>query len=66
MKDGVKIKEINVIPNERDWPMEILRCDSNDIFERFSWIYCVTACPGVIKAWRYHKKQTDTIWKAGA
>ena len=55
---GVKIKNLRLIPDERGFLMEMLRSDWPE-FERFAQSY-VTACyPGVIKAWHYHKKQTD-------
>ena len=56
--DGVKIKELKMIPDERGRLMEILRSD-DDIFEKFGQVYLTTAYPGVVKAWHYHKGQTD-------
>ena len=58
--DGVAIKNLRLIPDERGWLMEILRCD-DAIFEKFGQVYCTTAYPGVVKAWHYHKKQTDNF-----
>ena len=58
--DGVRIKKLLVIPDERGWLMEILRCDE-DIFKKFGQVYLTTAYPGVVKAWHYHKKQTDNF-----
>jgi dTDP-4-dehydrorhamnose 3,5-epimerase len=55
---GVTVKKLRVIPDERGWLMEIIRCDE-DIFENFGQVYITTAYPGVVKAWHYHKKQTD-------
>ena len=60
MIDGVKVKDLKVIPDERGWLMEILRCD-DDIFEKFGQVYLSTAYPCVIKAWHYHKKQIDNF-----
>ena len=57
---GVRIKKLRVIPDERGWLMEILRCD-DDIFEKFGQVYLTTAYPGVVKAWHYHRKQTDNF-----
>jgi len=44
--------------DERGNLMEILR---NDVahFEKFGQAYVTTAYPGVVKAWHYHKRQTD-------
>ncbi|WFN35339.1 dTDP-4-dehydrorhamnose 3,5-epimerase family protein [Methanogenium sp. S4BF] len=58
--DGVHIKHLKVIPDERGWLMEILRCD-DEIYSQFGQVYCTTAYPGVVKAWHYHKKQTDNF-----
>jgi dTDP-4-dehydrorhamnose 3,5-epimerase len=58
--EGVQIKELDVISDERGWLMEILRCD-DDIFKQFGQVYLSTAYPGVVKGWHYHKKQTDNF-----
>jgi len=56
--EGVKTRPIKVIPDERGRLAEILRSDS-DIFQKFGQVYYTTAHPGVVKAWHYHKIQTD-------
>ena len=58
--DGVRIKNLKVIPDERGWLMEILRCD-DEVFTQFGQVYLSTAYPGVAKAWHYHKLQTDNF-----
>jgi dTDP-4-dehydrorhamnose 3,5-epimerase len=58
MIDGVATKKLRVIPDERGRLMEILRAD-DQLFSRFGQVYVTTAYPGVVKAWHYHKKQTD-------
>ena len=60
MIEGVKIKKLNVIPDERGRLMEILRSD-DDIFIKFGQVYMTTVYPGVVKAWHYHKKQADNF-----
>ena len=60
MIEGVKIKQLKVIPDERGRVMEILRCDDN-IFQKFGQVYLTTTYPGVVKAWHYHKIQTDNV-----
>ncbi|MCL4479188.1 MAG: dTDP-4-dehydrorhamnose 3,5-epimerase family protein [Deltaproteobacteria bacterium] len=60
MIDGVKIKKLKVIPDERGKLMEILRSDE-EIFKKFGQVYMTTAYPGVVKAWHYHKHQTDNM-----
>ncbi|ENO11859.1 dTDP-4-dehydrorhamnose 3,5-epimerase-like enzyme [Thermoplasmatales archaeon SCGC AB-539-C06] len=57
---GVKTKELKVVPDERGWLMEVLRCD-DDCFDKFGQVYVTTAYPGVVKAWHYHKIQTDNF-----
>jgi dTDP-4-dehydrorhamnose 3,5-epimerase len=55
---GVKVQKLRLIPDERGWLMEMLRRDW-EVFDKFGQAY-VTACyPGVVKAWHYHKLQTD-------
>jgi dTDP-4-dehydrorhamnose 3,5-epimerase len=56
--EGVKTKKIKVNIDERGRLAEILRSDS-DIFQKFGQVYYTTAHPGVVKAWHYHKIQTD-------
>jgi len=60
MIDGVKIKKLRVIPDERGRLMEILRAD-DEFFERFGQVYMTTTYPNVVKAWHKHEKQTDNI-----
>jgi dTDP-4-dehydrorhamnose 3,5-epimerase len=60
MIEGAKTKKLRVIPDERGWLMEILRAD-DEIFEKFGQVYVTTAYPNVVKAWHYHKKQTDNF-----
>lgn len=57
---GVELKKLKVIPDERGWLTEILRCDEG-IFEKFGQVYLTTAYPGVVKAWHYHEHQTDNF-----
>jgi dTDP-4-dehydrorhamnose 3,5-epimerase len=56
--DGVSTKKLIVHPDERGRLFEILRAD-DAIFRKFGQVYITTAFPGVIKAWHYHKIQTD-------
>jgi len=60
MIEGVKIKELKIILDERGWLMEILRKD-DPCFEKFGQVYLTTAYPGVVKAWHLHKEQTDNF-----
>lgn len=56
--DGVTSRSVKIIPDERGRLGEILRSDS-DLFRKFGQVYFTTAYPGVVKAWHYHKIQTD-------
>jgi dTDP-4-dehydrorhamnose 3,5-epimerase len=60
MINGVLIKKLKVIPDERGRLMEILRAD-DEFFQKFGQVYMTTAYPGVVKAWHYHKKQADNM-----
>ena len=57
---GVKVKKLTVIPDERGRLMEILRSD-DEIFQKFGQVYMTTTYPNVVKAWHYHKVQTDNV-----
>lgn len=59
--DGVRTKALRVIPDDRGWLMEILRADEEGLFERFGQVYVSATYPGVVKAWHYHKHQTDNF-----
>lgn len=58
MIQGVKIKQLKAHADERGYLMEILRED-DEIFERFGQVYVSLNYPGIIRAWHYHRKQTD-------
>jgi len=60
MIDGVKLKKLRVIPDERGRLMEILRHDDPD-FKKFGQVYMTTNYPGVVKAWHFHRVQWDYI-----
>ncbi len=60
MIEGIELKELKVIPDERGRLMEILRAD-DELFKKFGQVYMTTAYPGVVKAWHYHKKQDDNM-----
>lgn len=60
MIKGVKVKKLKLRVDRRGRLMEILRRDDR-IFEKFGQVYLTTAKPGIVKAWHYHKKQTDNF-----
>ena len=59
--EGVKTKRLRLIPDERGWLMEILRADEAELFTKFGQVYLSATCPGVVKAWHYHKRQVDNF-----
>lgn len=60
MIEGVLIKKLKVIPDERGRLMEMLRSDDS-LFIKFGQIYMTSTYPGVVKGWHYHNKQIDNI-----
>ena len=60
MIDGVKTKKLRVLPDDRGRLTEMLRSD-DDLFIKFGQCYMTTTYPGVVKAWHYHKIQTDNF-----
>lgn len=58
--DGVWVKDLRVIPDERGRLQEILRADEEG-FKKFGQVYVSTTYPGVVKAWHLHKVQDDNF-----
>jgi dTDP-4-dehydrorhamnose 3,5-epimerase len=59
IKDVVTHK-LRLIPDERGRLMEIIRTDEPH-YKPIGQVYMTTNYPGVVKAWHYHKKQTDQM-----
>ncbi len=57
MIEGVLIRSLKRIPDERGMIMQMLRNDDPD-FDRFGEIYFSMIYPGVIKAWHGHRAMT--------
>ncbi|WP_455423771.1 dTDP-4-dehydrorhamnose 3,5-epimerase family protein [Chloracidobacterium thermophilum] len=57
MIDGVAVRPLRQIPDERGKIMHMLRADAPH-FERFGEIYFSCVYPGAIKAWHIHKAMT--------
>jgi len=57
MIEGVKIKQLKVIPDERGMILKMLRSDDPG-FRGFGEIYFSLVYPGVIKGWHIHKEMT--------
>lgn len=60
MIEGVVVKKLGAICDERGRLMEVLRSD-DEFYQDFGQLYLTTAYPGVTKAWHYHLKQTDHL-----
>ncbi len=59
--DGVNARRASVVPDERGRLGEIMRAD-DPWFEKFGQVYFTTTIPGVVKAWHFHKIQTDHFY----
>ena len=59
--DGVEARRCKVLSDERGRLGEIMRAD-DPWFEKFGQVYFTTTYPSVVKAWHYHKKQTDHFY----
>jgi dTDP-4-dehydrorhamnose 3,5-epimerase len=57
MIDGVAVRPLRQIPDERGKIMHMLRADEPH-FEKFGEIYFSCVYPGAIKAWHIHKAMT--------
>lgn len=57
MIEGVVVKPLKKIPDERGAIYHMLRAD-DPIFEQFGEIYFSLVYPGVIKGWHIHKQMT--------
>ncbi len=60
MIEGVVVKQLKQVADERGWLTEILRSDW-DQFKKFGQVYVTAGYPQVVKAWHMHKKQTDNM-----
>jgi len=58
--NGVIIKELNPILDERGYLQECLRSDW-PMFDKFGQAYITIAFPNIVKAWHRHKIQTDNM-----
>lgn len=58
--EGVSIRDLRSLPDERGRLMEIVRADDPE-FSKFGQVYVTSAYPGVVKAWHCHKIQDDNM-----
>lgn len=57
MIDGVQVKPLKKIPDERGYVAHMLRCDDLE-FKKFGEVYFSAVYPGVIKGWHFHTEMT--------
>ena len=57
MIDGVEIKQLDIIPDERGMILKMLRNDDPG-FQKFGEIYFSAIYPNVVKGWHIHTKMT--------
>ena len=55
--EGVVVKRLDQIPDERGKVMHFMRCDDPD-FVGFGEVYFSMVFPGVVKGWHLHKVMT--------
>lgn len=58
---GFGVRRGKVVPDERGRLGEIMRVD-DPWFEKFGQVYFTTTYPGVVKAWHFHRQQTDHFY----
>ncbi len=58
--EGVAVKQLKPIVDERGYLMEMIRSDDPD-FKGFGQTYLTSVNEGVTKAWHYHEAQTDNF-----
>ena len=58
MIQDVVVKPLRIIPDDRGYLMEMLRCD-DPFFEKFGQSYLTACYPGIVKGWHFHKVQVD-------
>jgi dTDP-4-dehydrorhamnose 3,5-epimerase len=57
MIDGVIIRAVKRIPDDRGKIMHIMKIEDPD-FKTFGEVYCSTVYPGIVKGWHLHKLMT--------
>jgi dTDP-4-dehydrorhamnose 3,5-epimerase len=57
MIEGLVVKKLDIIADERGSVMHMLRADDPE-FEVFGEIYFSTVFPGVVKGWHLHRRMT--------
>ncbi len=58
--EGVRVKQLKRIKDKRGFLMEIMRKDWPE-FKEFGQVYLTCCKPQWVKAWHFHRKQTDSL-----
>ncbi|MFQ5667844.1 MAG: dTDP-4-dehydrorhamnose 3,5-epimerase family protein [Candidatus Binatia bacterium] len=58
--EGVALKPLAVIQDERGAVLHMLRADS-PVFDRFGEVYFSEVQPGVVKGWKRHSRMTQRV-----
>ncbi len=58
--EGVKVRKLKQIHDERGYLMEMLRSDWEE-FKKMGQVYMTVCNPGFVKGWHFHKKQSDNF-----
>ena len=58
--EGVVVQPLKQIADDRGSVLHMMRSDS-DLFQQFGEVYFSEIHPGIIKAWKRHKKQTQNL-----
>ena len=60
MIEGVNVKPLRTVPDQRGRLTELVRCDDED-FVKFGQVYLSVTLPGVVKGWHLHTLQYDMV-----
>lgn len=57
MIQGVIVKEMKKIPDDRGKILHIIKSTDSD-YDKFGEVYCSTVYPGIVKGWHLHTEMT--------
>jgi dTDP-4-dehydrorhamnose 3,5-epimerase len=60
MIDGVAIKNLDSVSDERGHLIQLLAAD-DEVFEKFGRVFLSTTFPGVVEGWHLHRLQDDNL-----
>jgi dTDP-4-dehydrorhamnose 3,5-epimerase len=59
--DGVRVRDLREVSDDRGSIQHMVRADDADFFSRFGEIYFSITNPGVVKAWHRQRIQTNLL-----